>query len=261
MDSQTATKAADGRHHCADGNGLLAALSGDARSLLQLHMRQRVFEKGEVLWDANESLARIFFPHSGLISIAMPGEHGHRIEVGSVGPEGAAGLHAISPDTASPTAATVQIPGVFATVPARQLREASRQSEEIAGLVELGCGWLLHQAQQIAACNAMHSADGRLARWLLLATARTGSDMIPMIQEELAAMLGIRRTTATLLAQGLLNAGAIDYSRGKIMIRDRDKLEAAACPCRKALGPSHWPSTRLAALTARAPARRGLSPS
>lgn len=261
MNSQVATALADNPLDHTDKNGLLAALSPQALSLLQLHLRQHAFEKGELLWEAEKSIGRIYFPHSGLISIMLAGTDGHRIEVGSIGPEGAAGLHELSVGAGAPTRAIVRIGGVFSTIPARQFREAAQQSDELAALAALGCDWLLQQAQQMAACNATHSADARFARWLLLASTRTGSDMIPMIQEELATMLGIRRTTATLIAQGLHNAGAIDYSRGKIRIRDRGKLEAAACPCCAALGQRHWPSTKLAALAARAAARHGLSAS
>ena len=255
MDSQVATALADSRlDDTADNTGLLAALSPQALSLLQPHLRRLEFEKGALLWDANEAVGQIYFPHSGLISIMLPGTGGHCIEVGSIGPEGAAGLHELSVRAGAPTRAIVRVGGIFSVIPARQFHAAAQQCDEIAALAALGCDWLLQQAQQMAACNATHSADARFARWLLLASTRTGSDMIPMIQEELAALFVIRRTTASLIAQGLHNAGAIDYARGKIRIRDHSKLEAAACPCCAALGRRHWPSTRLAAPAARAPA-------
>lgn len=245
MAFQTAIRGADDRLDYTEENGLLAAVSTDAFSLLRPHLRQHALEKGTLLWDVNESIGHIYFPHSGLISITLLGSEGQYIEVGSIGPESAAGLYELSADAARSTRATMCIGGIVSSIPAEQFREVAQQNEELAALAALSRDWQLQQAQQMAACNASHSADARLARWLYSAGERTGSDMIPMTQEELAAMLGIRRTTATLLAQGLHNKGAIDYARGRIRIRDRDALVGAACSCCKAFGREHWPSTRI----------------
>jgi CRP-like cAMP-binding protein len=105
--------------------------------------------------------------------------------------------------------------------------------------------WLLLQAQQIAACNAVHSADARFCRWLARASDVLSSEVIPVTQEAIAQALGIRRTTATLIAQQLQVKGAISYSRGRIVIRDRAALRAGACDCCHALGRARWPSELL----------------
>jgi Mn-dependent DtxR family transcriptional regulator len=44
-------------------------------------------------------------------------------------------------------------------------------------------------------------------------------------------MLGVQRTTVTLLAQELQHEGLIQYSRGRITILDRPGLVARACEC------------------------------
>lgn len=245
MISQSATRPADTIRSRED-NALLAALSFEALSLLRRHLSRRTFAKGTLLWDTEEPAGQVYFPHAGLVSISVLDER-HCIEVGSIGPEGAAGLHPGVAGTPMLTRATVQIGGVFSVIAMRPFAEAVRQSDEVATLAALACEWPLRQAQQLASCNAIHSADMRLARWLLLAAMRTGSDQLTITQEELAGMLGIRRTTATLIAQKLHQAGAIGYSRGKIAIGDRNALQAAACPCCTALGKARWPSTRLAA--------------
>jgi CRP-like cAMP-binding protein len=250
MTLQHAATVADDRLPLREGNALLGALSDNSFSQLQRHLRRRDFPKDTLLWDIGESADHVYFPHSGLISITMSDGNGHGIEVGSIGSEGGAGLRAGVIGGAMPTRATVQIGGSFSIISAKQFGEALRQSDEIVTLAALACDWMLLQAQQTAVCNATHGADTRFARWLLLAAMRSGNDTLTMTQEELSAMLGVRRTTATLIAQRLHVAGAIDYSRGKIRIRDRDVLQTAACSCCAALGKQRWPSTRLAAWAA-----------
>ena len=87
------------------------------------------------------------------------------------------------------------------------------------------------EAQQIAACNAMHGASARLCRWLLQSSDRIGSNELPLIQEFLAQMLGVRRTTVNILAQGMQARGLISYRRGRIVLLDRKGLEECACDC------------------------------
>jgi CRP-like cAMP-binding protein len=94
---------------------------------------------------------------------------------------------------------------------------------------------LLAEAQQLAACNVIHPAHARLCRWLLQSADRVASDHLPLTQEFLAQMLGVRRTTVTLLAQDLQRNGAIKYSRGKMILLDREKLKASACECYQAV--------------------------
>ena len=97
----------------------------------------------------------------------------------------------------------------------------------------------------MAACNAVHAAEARLCRWLLRASDALGARTVTVTQEMIANALGIRRTTATLIAQQLQLRGTISYSRGKIAIRDRADLEATACDCHHVLDRSHWPSELL----------------
>jgi CRP-like cAMP-binding protein len=90
---------------------------------------------------------------------------------------------------------------------------------------------LLAEALQLAACNAIHDASSRLCRWLLQSADHVNSPQLPLTQEFLAQMLGVRRTTVTLLAQELQKRGAVKYSRGKMTILNRKMLEDSACEC------------------------------
>jgi CRP-like cAMP-binding protein len=84
---------------------------------------------------------------------------------------------------------------------------------------------------QSAACNAVHSVEQRLSRWLLLAHDRIGRDDFPLTQEVAATMLGTSRPTVTVVAGTLQKAGLIKYHRGHVTIVDRENLEAASCEC------------------------------
>ena len=87
------------------------------------------------------------------------------------------------------------------------------------------------QAQQSAACNAVHSVEARLARWLLRARGLAGVDTLNFTQEFLAEMLGVNRTSVSMVAHTLQQAGIITYRRGRIQITNVEALEEVACEC------------------------------
>src|SRR6516225_8587437 len=223
-------------------NAVLAALSPRAFSLLESHLRYRDFPEGSVLWDAGAPTERVYFPLCGIISMVLPVKDGSGIEVASVGREAVAGLGSGFGQARSVT----QGSGTFSYISASQLAAAARQNEEISRVAAICSDWLLAQAQQLAACNAVHPADARFCRWLLQAAERVEGEVIPSTQETIAQALGIRRTTVTLIAQGLQMEGMISYRRGKIRIRNREGLRTAACDCCAALGRANWPSERFA---------------
>ncbi len=81
------------------------------------------------------------------------------------------------------------------------------------------------------ACNLAHSADSRLARWLLMTQDRIGADSFDLTQDYMAVMTGVQRTTVSTIAAGMKRDGLIDYSRGRLVISDREGLIAQACEC------------------------------
>ena len=227
-------------------NAVLAALSPRAFAILESHLRHRDFSEGSVLWDAGAPTERVYFPLSGVISVVLPVKDGSGIEVASIGREAAAGLSYGSAQFRSVTQGITLISGTFSYISASVLASAAKQSDEIARVAAICCDWLLAQSQQLAACNAVHPADARFCRWLLQAAERIEGEVIPSTQETIAQALGIRRTTVTLIAQGLQMEGMISYRRGKIRIRNREGLRTAACDCCAAVGRTNWPSERFA---------------
>jgi CRP-like cAMP-binding protein len=212
-------------------NLLLAALPRETLALFGQDLKHVLLSQGIVCYEAGDSIDRVYFPISGMISLLVAGRNGQAVETGIVGREGAAGLLSGLGERRSYNRATIQIPGHFAVISAAHFGRAVSNSAPLRDLIVRYVESRWAEAQQIAACNTMHSGFARLSRWLLQAADCTGSDHIPLTQEYLADMLGVRRTTVTLLAQELQERRAIRYTRGRITLLDRKMLEAFSCEC------------------------------
>jgi CRP-like cAMP-binding protein len=217
------------------GNRLLAALPDDAAALLEPDLRQLTLPQGAVCYGAGEPIDQVYFPHTGMISQLISTGDGDMVETSSTGREGAVGLQSGLGPRLSFTRATVQIPGKFSAISATRFEHAVSRSTALRDLIVRYTETLWAEAQQNAACNAIHDGSSRLCRWLLQCADRTGSEQLLLTQEFLAEMLGVRRTTVTLLAQELQKRGIVRYSRGRITILDRPALEACACECYQAV--------------------------
>jgi CRP-like cAMP-binding protein len=90
---------------------------------------------------------------------------------------------------------------------------------------------LITQMSQTAVCNRHHSVEQQLCRWLLLSLDRLEANELVMTQELIANMLGVRREGVTEAAGELQADGVIEYSRGRIRVLDRPRLEARVCEC------------------------------
>lgn len=213
------------------GNQLLEAMPQPIIQLLQESLSHVTLSQGFVCIDAGDAIEQVYFPTSGLISLVIPSREGESAEAGLVGLEGAVGLQITFGRRLLFARAIVQIAGGFYKIPAEPLRRAVETSEEAKALVYRYIETRLAEAHQLGACNASHHSAMRLARWLLQAADRTGSNRLALTQELLGDMLGLRRTTITLLAEHLKDRGTIRYSRGKISILDRDALQGCACDC------------------------------
>jgi CRP-like cAMP-binding protein len=217
-------------------NWLLAALEPSDYALLMPQLRTSYFSQGAVLQEQEAPVAHVYFPMNGMVSLVSVMEDGQVVESAVVGREGAVGAFAgLGPWNAF-TRATVQIPAAVAVIPASHFQAAVNRSERIRDLILRYKEALLGQVQQTAACNALHPLEARLARWLVQAFDRTGDARdLPLTQESIAQMLGARRTTVTLIAGKLQEAGLIRYRRGRIIILDKAGLEHLACECYRAI--------------------------
>ena len=212
-------------------NVLLSSLPPEALSLLEPHLKDMTLPQGQVLHEQGSRVEHVYFPHTGMISLLAVMRQGEAVETATVGREGVVGaMSGLGPRHAS-TTAIVQVPATAARIAVGRFHGAASKSERIREMVAGYNEALLMQVQQTAACHALHDVEARLSRWLLQTQDRTDSNLIPLTQEFLSQMLGVRRTTVTLVARSLQEAGLIRYHRGQIMILDRKGLEETACEC------------------------------
>jgi CRP-like cAMP-binding protein len=216
-------------------NRLLAALPPEAAALLEPGLKEVSAPQGTVFLEPGQPIEHVYFPLSGMISLLVLTKNGEMIETSSVGHEGAVGLHSGLGERRAFTRAVVQVAGRFAFMPATAFRGLTLDSPALRDMIARYTEVLWAEAQQIAACNAVHDASSRLCRWLLQSVDRAGTDQLTLTQEFLAQMLGVRRTTVTILAIALQRKKFIKYSRGKISILDRSGLEAGACECHRVI--------------------------
>lgn len=148
------------------------------------------------------------------------------------GREGVVGVSAVlNPDATAIHRALVQVPGNATRIRTAAFRDVLDRSPPFRDRCMRYVQVLMVQSSQTAACNARHELTERLARWLLMCRDKLDSDEMPMTQEFLALMLGVRRTGVSLIANTLQSTGAIRQSRGRITVLDRDLLETEACNC------------------------------
>jgi CRP-like cAMP-binding protein len=212
-------------------NELLAAFPDAILALLKRHLFHATLRQGTICFNAGDVAERVYFPTSGLISLLVPAGDDALVEADVIGNEGAVGLQSAVWSRPCFARAVVQVPGEFWSVSAEALRQVIHMSDEANGLVSNYTEILWARAQQLATCNAIHATLPRLARWILQAKDRSELDRLPLTQEFLAKILGVRRTSVTFLAQRLQDRGIIRYSRANIVILDRAALEAVACQC------------------------------
>jgi CRP-like cAMP-binding protein len=220
------------QHAIALGNRLLAALpKADLESLGPL--RKVPLERDAVLVHSGYPAERIHFPCSGMISFMMEMPNGQAAATSVAGNDGVSGMLLSLGPASSPITAVVRLPGTAWQISPAQFNAALRRRSAIRVMVLTFARTLLVQLQHVAVCNALHSVEQRMAAWLLRMHDRVEGDVVPVTQDAIAELLGVRRTTVTLAALKLKEAGAIrSHGRGSIEI-DRKRLEAASCQCYK----------------------------
>jgi CRP-like cAMP-binding protein len=213
------------------GNRLLGAMKADNRARIEPHLEPVVFKLGAVVCDAGGLLKHAYFPQGAVLSLLTVLENGSAIETANIGREGAFGLFAAMYSRVSFNRCLVQFEGNMIRCPIELLQAEFKQSEHVRDLFVSYSETLLAQVQQTVACNAMHTTEERICRWLLMMHDRAEGEDLPYTHEFLSHMLGANRKSVTLAAQSLQTAGLISYRRGKIQVVDRVGLEKASCEC------------------------------
>ena len=193
-------------------------------------------QSGDVFYESGDRVKHLYFPSkNAMISLLCTSQDANAVEVGVTGWEGLAGFAPLMGGDSSPHQVICQIPGAAVRITANVLHEVFQDSLEVRTLLLRYVQALLGQISQTALCNRIHSVEERLARWTLVSRDRTENNQLPLTHEFLARMLGVNRSTVSLTAATLQQAGVIRYSRGKFNILDRERLLNVACDCYSAV--------------------------
>jgi len=211
-------------------NHVLAALPKAEIARLTAHLSPVTMRLRAQLMDG-KAPAYAYFLEEGLASVVLPMKEGRTVEVGVIGIDGVVGLPVLLGAGRMPGETFIQVEASGYRIKAQRLKEEFERPGELRRHLQKYVMANLVQSAQNAACNRLHTIGERLAKWLLTCHDRIRSDRMPLTHEFLAQMLGAPRTTVTLAAGQLHEAGLIDYSRGHITIKDRSGLEKAACEC------------------------------
>jgi len=212
-------------------NHILDALPAEARERLFPHLSFVSMPLGMVLYESGETLKHIYFPTDSIVSLLYVMKDGASAEIAVVGNEGAIGVALFMGGETTPSRAIVQSAGSAYRLARKRLKlEFERHGQMLHVLLRYTQS-LITQMAQTAVCNRHHSVNQQLCRWLLLSLDRLRSNELKMTQELIANMLGVRREGVTAAAGELQKAGVIRYSRGKITVLDRAKLEQLSCEC------------------------------
>jgi CRP-like cAMP-binding protein len=216
-------------------NHLLQSLPIAEFEALRPHLEFVELVREVVLVEAGAPLTHVYLPHSGVISLVVSLSQGQTVEVAMVGRDSIFGAAAALDGRISLTDAVVMLPGAASILDVARFRAAADRSSAFRTLLVRHEQALFAQAQQSAACNASHSVEARLSRWLLRARDLCDSENLPLTQEFLAQMIGVQRNAVSIVAHALQQAGVISYSRGHIEIRNLAGLRETSCECYEAV--------------------------
>lgn len=211
-------------------NFLLGHLASATLARVAPHLSVVEMAAGDVLAEPHQSIQRVYFPHSGIISCIVELADGSTIETGMIGNDGVFGASQAMDDKVSLNLAMIQIAGRASVTSPERLRALAGELPDFKALLIKYEQFFLAQVQQTAACNAVHDIEARTCKWLSRMHDLVGSDLL-LTQEFFARMMGVRRTSVTTVAGTLQEAGLISYSRGRLHIHEIEQIRKRACEC------------------------------
>jgi CRP-like cAMP-binding protein len=217
--------------HTPKQNHLLDALPAEDYARLLPNLEPIAMPLGWALYESGGHMGYLYFPTTSIVSLLYVLENGASAEIAITGNEGLVGISLFMGGESTLSRAVVQSAGHGYRLRASVLKSEFSLGGQLQHLALRYTQALITQMAQTAVCNRHHSVDQQLCRWLLLSLDRLASNELLMTQELIANMLGVRREGVTEAAGKLQAAGLIHYSRGKITVLDRAKLEQRACEC------------------------------
>jgi CRP-like cAMP-binding protein len=215
----------------AIGNRILAALPHEDFARLAPQLTTVRLERDEIVYIAGDQIRYVYLPISGLMSLLSTTETGSTVEFAMVGNEGIVGLPVILKSSMIPYEVAVHTETEAYRIKAEDLQKEFDKGEALQELILRYLNVLIAQISQSALCHRFHTVEEALSGWLLMVQDRLNTQSLNLTQELISHALGVPRTGVTMAAGTLQRAGLIRYSRGKIAILDRERLEDNSCEC------------------------------
>ena len=212
-------------------NWLLAALEPEDFAALEPHLEVVELTRGQVLYEAGDPIRHAYFPHHAVVSLVNVLEDGNTVEVALFGRGGVVGLLSALVTREAFGRYVVHMAGSASRIPVEILDEMRSARPKLRQLIAGYGEALLAQTFQILTCNAVHPVEARCCRWILMMHDRAEQDTLPLTHEFLAEMLGVQRSTVSVVTRTLQTAGLIQQGRGSITVTDRAGLEETVCEC------------------------------
>ena len=216
-------------------NAVISCLSPHERSLIVPHLKRFNLVSGQVLHAPHEPVSHVYFPRSGLLSIVVMFSDGNMAEAAIAGSNTVVGAIAAFGDQTALNQVMVTVSGDADRIEAGVLRRLARDSEFLRDVLVRHSQALAAHSVQIAGCNAIHTLEARLCRWLLQCSDLMGTDTLPFTQDLVSLMLGVYRPSLTHVLRKLEAARLLTVSRGKFRIVDADALKECSCECYTAI--------------------------
>lgn len=216
-------------------NHLLARVDPRDRATMAKWLAPMPLRVGEVIYEPGDPMTHVILPEQGMLSLVAVMADGRLAETAAIGCEGAAGLSASGYVDPSFNRCVVQIAGHALRVEAARFEDMIDMSPEFCSAVTRWRDVATRTAWQTVACNALHLVRERCARWILTSDDRSIGEPLPLTQEYLADILGVKRNAISVVARELQKLGLIAYSRGRVTVLERAGLEQVSCECYRAV--------------------------
>jgi len=212
-------------------NRILRALPAEEFARIVPHLKRVQLAKDEIIYLSGDAIEHVYLLESGLVSLLSTTDSGSNIEVAMISVEGVVGLPIILKNSSIPYEVSARFPTEAFKLRAEIFQAEFDRGQALHEFVLRYLNVMITQIQQSSICARFHRLDETLSRWLLTVHDQVKTDTLILTQQAISNALGVPRTAVTVAAGTLQRGGAIRYSRGKITILDRERLEASSCEC------------------------------
>ena len=212
-------------------NSILAALLAREYKHLEPRLERVALKRGQVIYRADQTIDSVYFPADAVVAMVDRMDDGRTIEVGIIGREGIVGINIFLGGIATPDKAIVLLSGSAMRMKASDLRRELRFGSPLQRLLLDYARTFLTVISQSVACSQHHTVEQRLARCLLTMNDYSDSGEFLLVQDSIAALLGVRRAGISTVARQFQRQHLVRYRRGNVCVLDVPGLRKKSCEC------------------------------